>query len=149
MRSGVGLGPVPGLCLLAKRRERRFPEAEQSIAKPRSADYPKIAAGGICLFPRTGGFLSRNGPQSRARDTGMHVACRVAHAQQPFPRRPLLLAELSPPRWQLSIQKGRNLLRPNRRSRGGRRWNAALFACIATGETPVVPVRRQDGGFPS
>ena len=45
MRSGVGLGPVPGLCLLAKRRERRFPEAEQSIATPRSADYPKIAAG--------------------------------------------------------------------------------------------------------
>ena len=33
MRSGVGLGPVPGLCLLAKRRERRFTEAEQSIAK--------------------------------------------------------------------------------------------------------------------
>ena len=48
MRSGVGLGPVPGLCLLAKRRERRFPEAGQSIAKPRSADYPKIATGGIC-----------------------------------------------------------------------------------------------------
>ena len=36
------MGPVPGLCLLAKRRERRFPEAGQSIAKPRSADYPKI-----------------------------------------------------------------------------------------------------------
>ena len=44
MRSGVGLGPVPGLCLLAKRRERRFPEAGQSIAKPRSAGYPKITA---------------------------------------------------------------------------------------------------------
>ena len=55
MRSGVGLGPVPGLCLLAKRRERRFPEAGQSIAKPRSADYPKIAAGGFCGLGRIQG----------------------------------------------------------------------------------------------
>ena len=37
---------------------RRFTEAGQSIAKTRSADYPKIVAGGICLIPRTGGFLS-------------------------------------------------------------------------------------------
>ena len=55
MRSGVGLGPVPGLCLLAKRRERRFPEAGQSIAKPRATGYPKIAAGGFCGLGRIRG----------------------------------------------------------------------------------------------
>ena len=52
------MGPVPGLCLLVKRRERRFPEAGQSIAKTHSADYPKIAVGDFCVLPRTGGFLS-------------------------------------------------------------------------------------------
>ena len=52
------MGPVPGLCLLAKRRERRFPEAGQSIAKPRSADYPKIATGGICEAIATPSLLS-------------------------------------------------------------------------------------------
>ena len=36
------MGPVPGLCLAPVARHA------ESIAKSRSADYPKIATGGIC-----------------------------------------------------------------------------------------------------